>query len=226
MTNELQKYQAETPAEVEIKNEVSALVREANTLKVNDDNDLSYATDVVKLIKEQNKHLDNERLKITSPLNAVLKHVNARFKTLSEPLEKAEVKIKLQLGAYLREKQAREFAEQQKLKREAEERAKAEAAKLLAQGKIEQAQEMKAHAQEIKQAEILPIKQNVAGEATGAKVHTTQRWVFELVDIKALAEAYPQFVLTDDKAINKAIAAGIREMPGLKIKQEMGVSVR
>lgn len=226
MTNELQKYQAETQVEAELKSEVSALIAEANKLNVRNDNDLSYATDVVKLIKDQTKQLESERLKITSPLNAVLKHVNSRFKILSEPLDKAETKIKVLISGYLRNKQAAEFAEQQRLRKIAEDNARTEAARLAKQNKPEEAAQIQAHAEEIKNAEIVPIKQNISGAATGAKTYITKRWVFKVTDIQTLVAAHPEFILVDNVAVNKAIAAGARDIHGLEIYQEESVSVR
>lgn len=56
----------------------------------------------------------------------------------------------------------------------------------------------------------------------------TKRWVFEVVDIGKLYAARPDLVKAEPRTalINQEIAAGVREIDGILIKQESSVSLR
>jgi hypothetical protein len=52
---------------------------------------------------------------------------------------------------------------------------------------------------------------------SGASVTMVDHWVFEIVDKEQVPEEYK---MVDDKAVNAAIRQGVREIPGLLIKNE------
>jgi hypothetical protein len=59
-------------------------------------------------------------------------------------------------------------------------------------------------------------------ESRSGESRTTRRWVFVIVNEKEVPREY---LTTNDKKIDEAIKSGIREIRGLKIYQEKGISV-
>jgi hypothetical protein len=67
----------------------------------------------------------------------------------------------------------------------------------------------------------------VRGGNTGALSTITKRWkATEILDIQALAQAYPELVLPNMVEINKLVNSGIRELAGVKIEQVDNLSIR
>lgn len=90
----------------------------------------------------------------------------------------------------------------------------------------EEARLATARALDQQSASALAIRSAKAATISGVSVAPV--WKFEVVDVNELHKNNPQFVTLTHKAreINAAIAAGARNIPGLRIWEEKGVKVR
>src|SRR5262249_35178220 len=77
--------------------------------------DLSEATDLVKLIKVRAKEIEEERVSIVKPFNDGVKQINARFKAMLGPLEEAEADIKGKMLVFQKEEERKAEAERKRL---------------------------------------------------------------------------------------------------------------
>ncbi|MCK5612611.1 hypothetical protein KAR91_62645 [Candidatus Pacearchaeota archaeon] len=145
-----------------IKKANSPMVLKASRLVIKTTTGEDNAYEALKVIKERLKFIEGKRTKITKPLNASLREVNALFKELTQPLKDADDIIR---GKVLG------FREQQRLIAEKEE---AKRHKLQAAHK---AKGHKVHAPAVVEA--------VVGKST-----TQKRWTFEVLDITKVPEMY------------------------------------
>lgn len=200
------------------------LVDRANSMTPVDDESLAECVDLTKLIKEHIKSVDCERRLIVDPLNQVVKHVNGRFKTITDPLDAAERIVKGKILDFQREQQrkAREAAEAEQ-KRLEEERL-AEAARLEAEGDKVSAE---VAFDRLEKTTVKPVEYVApSGGMTGAKSTITKKWKARVTDIAALAGARPECVSANDMVIMTLFRAGVKDIPGVEFYQEESVSIR
>lgn len=217
-----------------------ALLKAANELKVETPADFSEATDTVKAVKTLLKKAEAERKTLTQPLDAVKKNIMERFKKITDPLEKVEDGLKAKMLAY--QKKANEDAEAKR--KEAEQRS-IEDAKALARQideenkKTAEAQQQMQLAGEVVEAPLPPPPAVVAPMpvapvpapqrthyGTNAVASVKQVWRYEVTDITVLASFCPELVEAKGAEIQKAINAGERNIPGVRIFQEDQIAVR
>lgn len=98
---------------------VSPVVAEAQSLAVADLNDYALAGEFLAKVKILAKDVEDKRTSITRPMNEALRNVNEMFRSLSDPLYIAEKNVKGKMSAW--------YAEQERIRVEAERRALAEA---------------------------------------------------------------------------------------------------
>lgn len=147
-------------------------------------------------------------------------------KEMLEALEKADGILKPRVRDYMEaERKKREEAERQAILKEAEEKRKADeamakAAELEEAGKTEEALEALDEATEIEETrekEMIPDAPKVEG------MHTRRHWTYRVIDETQI----PRDCLSEDsKKINAKIKAGVREIPGLQIYEDVSLSVR
>lgn len=213
-----------TQHETVLSGRASDLVSAASRCAITNDETHSRAIDLVSMIKKCAKAVDDERRAIVDPLNTVVKHVNGRFKAVTEPLDRAEGKVKGDILAYQREKEAAARAEAQRRQKEAEEAALAEAAAKAEAGDTISAEVALDRAARTMHRPI-EVAPSVGGE-TGARASTTKRWTFRVTDIAALVKAQPGCVEVKNSAVMGLFRAGITAVPGIEFYQEETVSVR
>lgn len=213
--------------EPQISGRAGELVSMASRCVIQTDEDLEKASDLLKFIKTTYKKAEEERKSITDPINASVKILNSRFKTITDPLANAEKDIKAKILSYELEK--RKKAEEE-ARRQAEEAARlAEEARLLE--KVDSG-ELDIFADPVDPAPIDivdPVPMAPPAPIRGSYGSTTsivKRWTYEVTDIAALANACPDLVSVVSSAINQRIRDGEREIPGLRIYQEETVASR
>jgi hypothetical protein len=147
---------------------------EANALVITSPEIRAESGEKLKIIKGIWNRIEERRKVFTVPLNKVLDEINAIFKGRQADLLKAETITKEKCLAWDRQVKA----EQDRLRREAEERARkeqerldreaeAKAKKAEAQGKLERAEEIRQTVpQVVIQTPLLPEPEKVAGEST------------------------------------------------------------
>lgn len=170
------------------------------------------AVEFLAQVKHRAKIVEEKRKSYTDPLNAVIKKIKADFDTITDPLSQAEVVVKKGIQTF---RDAEAFREKERVRKEAEEKARAEINKIqngdVSAATIEKAQEASAAVQ----AANVEAPRTVTTQ-TG-QLRTRKDWKFEVLD----AAAVPRELCTPDpKLIREAVKNGAREIAGVKIWEE------
>lgn len=163
------------------------------------DEEYTACTQVLTALKEQINEAEKERKAIVDPLNAVVKHVNAKFKPYTKDREALEAHLKMLLRKRLELQRAEALAAAEKEAKKAEKKG----AKQLAEDIRERALS----------AEVVP---------SSANVKYRKRWTFKVTKLDKVPR---EFLCLDEKAVNAAIATGVREIDGLEIYEDTIVAV-
>jgi hypothetical protein len=108
MSNDLAIVRAELAPET---TQATAMLQAFQSLEVQTPDDLAFAGEMLTSVKARFNALEERRTAITKPMNAALREVNALFKPVQEPLEKAEGILKGKIGQYhLAQREANERA--------------------------------------------------------------------------------------------------------------------
>lgn len=94
---------------------------------------------------------------------------------------------------------------------------------LAAFGSDEQKKEAAEKIEEAKKETTIQVTHHVPSFGSTKTKGTTKRWTFETTDASLVPREY---LIVDESAIRKAIAAGVREIPGVRIFQEQSLSIR
>ena len=152
-----------TKAEADkIRKQNAPTVTKAKKLEITTVKGENRAYEDLKVVKDAIKFIEGKRTKITSPLNASLREVNAMFKELSAPLKEADTLIRGKiLGFHTEQKRiaAKEEAKRNKIRKSHQDRGH------------------KVHAPAIIEPEV--------GKST-----TQKRWVFDVISIKDVPVEY------------------------------------
>jgi hypothetical protein len=149
-----------------------------------------------------------------------VKTINDRFKRILEPLAEAESDIKGKMLTFQQE----EARKAEALRLESEKKAREEAERI--------AREHAAAKPEcpVPLVEVIPVVQPLPPKTTygqyGAVSSMKKVWAYELLDIKALAAARPDLVVTDAGKISAEIRSSGGDIPGLRIFQKDTIAVR
>lgn len=217
-------YQIErTETEVKIQSQSEIAIQKANALVVDSEEKLTLATDILDFIKKKFKQADAERSAIVKPFNDGVKAINARFKTITEPLAKAESDLKSKMLQYQRELERQRREVEEAKRKEVEQYAKDIAEKQKAEGDQAGAAIL---INQLQKAMQEPIQIDKVRGSTGAVSTIRKNWTYKVVDIKALAQARPELVVEISSEVRKLINAGARDVPGLEIYQEESLSIR
>jgi hypothetical protein len=205
--------------------------------KVTSDGALESARDV----KNIGKRIEEKRKELVAPLNELVKRINSYAKKISEPLDDAEKHLKSQLVAW-----------EQKLAVEREaERKRLEAAALAEEERLRklQAKEDQKRKNELTAAEMFGTEEDpiaaaderqamidrdfdatqmtLSAEANAIeknRVSGTQRvWRFQIMDERSVPR---EFCSPDAMIIREAVRNGVREIQGVRIYEDIQISVR
>lgn len=207
---------------------VNIAVQKANEIIIVTEEDLTKSADIVKFIKEKAKQVETERKNFVDPINASVKNINAQFKALFEPLEKAESILKSKMLEFQKKLEAEKRAIEEAKRKEVEEFARRQAEEQAKAGELSQ-QDLAAFNRhlELGFAMAKPVEiEKVRGAVTGATSSIRKRWTFKVVDIKALANARPDLVEIISANVRREIANGARNIEGLEIYQEDKIAIR
>lgn len=222
---EIHVFKEKTNTEVILATSASELIEQAKTLEITTEEDCNLATDLTKTIKTKFKNVEDERKSIVTPFNDGVDAINARFKKITQPLKEAEDTLKSKMTKFQIALQAKRKAEQERILQETADIALSNAAEAEAAGDIIGAKENLSVATQI--ANFKPkTNGSVVGGYTGAKSFLRTNWNYEIIDIKAFANAYPDLIEIKAAGVRALINAGSRNIPGLKVFEETSVSVR
>lgn len=225
----------QTPDDKKLVSEAQGALTLAEAFTIDSPEVYAYAADELKGIKSRIKALDDERKKITKPLDDAKKAVMDLFRKPIELLTQTENTYKRAMLAYDNE-QRRIAAEQQAeiAKKAAAERARIEAEAKKAE-QAEQAGQPEAAAALHTAAAIVTAPTVAPPVTKTAGISTRSVWKAEVTDKRALLEfvlanydTFEHVVQPDMKAISelaRAMKANLN-VPGLKAVEEQTMSAR
>lgn len=184
------------------------------------DNDQQYAeaTAFVSYLSGKMKDIEKLRKFFVDPLNAQVKNINSMFKPQVEAREEVVGIVKSKMAAFYQKQEAIRIAEEKRL-----------------QAIRDKANEKREEKGQAPIAEPVRQVEEMKRTATVGAAQTTVRkvWKHKIVSIDALpedvkkaifAEAYKSGIM--DTVIRKFVHAGIREMSGVEIFEDVQVAVR
>jgi hypothetical protein len=211
--------------EVQLRTTSRELVSLAGDVIIMTRADLSLATDLVKTIKTRAKEIEEERVRLVKPIKDSVKEIDARFKALIVPLEEAEADVKAKMLAFQKAEDARI----------AEETRRAEEARRVAEEKARKEAEESSNGDDIRSMPIpevpkiepvIPQHRPTTYGQTGAVSTVKKVWAFDLVDIKALANARPDLIMVDTTRVNQEIRGKGGDISGLRVYEKEIMQVR
>lgn len=212
----------DTAEEQKKTSDVPALCQKAE-LTISNQADYENASVILKDVKSRYKELDEQRKKITKPLDEAKKSVMELFKVPLELLEKAENKIKGLMIGYTAEQERKAKEEQYRLQKLADQ--EAERQKKLLDAKIERAKasgkEERAADLEMQKETIVPIVAPVITPTieTPKGVSYRDKWYAVVIDEKLIPREY---LVVNMEALNKIAGAtkGTLKIAGVEFKSE------
>jgi hypothetical protein len=187
------------------------LLERAQGIEIVDDSTDLEAAEFLAQVKTARKRWDELRHWFTDPLETQKKRIIAKFKADDAPLEQAQRIVGGKHIAYQRAQQEAARKEQERLRRLAD--ARQERAEKRAEEKGLEAP-----------APIIPMPTVQAPPKTirtaSGAVTTRTVWKHEVVDMAALPDEYK---IADEVKLGKVVRAGVREIPGVRIYEEMVV---
>lgn len=188
----------------------------AQNLQVTDEQSAAQAVEVLAAAKQAKNGMENARKMFVGPLDRHVKALNAWFKNKLSPVTEADAITRKKLGAYQDEKDriAREEAERRQ--------------KEQAEAYRKQLADAKKHKAEppppppVVQEEPAPSIANFSTH--GMAKRRSLGWTFEIVDFSKVPDEWKKSVINEE-LVKEAIAAGAREIDGLKIYEKFTVAV-
>jgi hypothetical protein len=192
--------------------EIVRMQREAGELIVRDDQTLTTAGEMASQAKKLNKAIEDVRKVLVDAPNNYVKAINNLAKGLQTPLTDAETGLKRKIGTYQ--------AQVELARREAELKAQEAARKL--QAEIDA--EAKAKGVEAPKVElpVIPTAPSVIRTAEGS-ASIRKVWKFQVEDA---AQVPREYLIVNESAIRRAVANGVRQIPGVNIFEESTVAIR
>jgi len=207
-------------------NEAIQYVEEFGAIVIKTDEVYSASGEILKQIKQKKNILEEERKKMTVPLDDAKKAIMDFFRRPITMLENLEGNIKANMLAYYNEKEKARRAEEQRqrdIAAEEERKAKAkidkEIAKAEAKGQDTTELEMKKESVYIPPAEVAASTPKVAG------VSARKVWTYKIVNRDLIPKEY----MIPNEALLRSTATstkGTMEVPGVVFYQESSMSAR
>jgi hypothetical protein len=206
------------PQEAEVVEVVNATVAQARELTVATPEQARAAVEFLAHIADARRKNENARVFLVKPMNDHVKQINDRFKANAVPLDEADGLVRGKLLAFSQEEQRRLAAEQARIDMERTRRV-AEQWSAEARRLAEEAQQREISAKSAP-ATIATTTELSAGNG---RASTRKRWVATVIDETRVPREY---LSIDQKAINAAVKAGVREIPGVTIEQQDELAIR
>ena len=196
----------------ELADSASALIARAHSITVADRPQAEAATDLCKMVKTLLTKAEEARDGWVRPLNQQVKRINAEFKAMTGPLEEVEAAIKTRLTEFHRSERLAAEAEAARLRElEAQDMGALENARAVGADDVVDAiiAEVVSRPDPSQVAIVAPVRSDY-----GAVASIRKGWAFEVEDA---AQVPREYLTIDPAAVRRAIAGGVREIPGLRI---------
>jgi len=182
---------------------IEEMATQAENHQITDDEAYRNASALAGEAKELAKKLDKARKEVIAEPDGFVRQVNKFTKTFRDRLDSIESGLKRKVEAHAREIEQERREQERKAKEEAE--------------RVQADLNKKAEETGTDPVEVAPpvVEQQKTTRAdTGAAVHLRKEWTWEIQDISQIPADYLEVKTT---AVNKAVKAGIREIPGINI---------
>jgi hypothetical protein len=212
---------------VEINKELKPIIEIGEKIKIENQEGMIEATELLKKVIDKKKNIEAERVSIVKPLNDQVKFINDKFKAIIQPLELLESAIKGKMLDY-RKIEAEKIRKQQE-KEEAREKAEfeAEQKRLLDEAKNIKDKEVKKEiVRDIKKEEFVytpTVTQSSNVKSSFGTFIAKKVKKFEIIDVILLPREY---LIPNETKIRKAVNDGYNNIPGLRIWEEEQASLR
>jgi hypothetical protein len=184
--------------DIELKKKVEPILLKAENLTIESAQDLTVATDLLSNLNKISDRIEEEKEKVTKPLNQALKAERARWKPIETMYENAVSYIRKQMTTYQ--------TEQLRIQKEEEMKIASRVGEGKGKIKLETA---------VRKIEELNHPASVVSTDNGiVKFRTVRR--FEVMDIPLLPI---QYLIPDETAIKAQMVAG-NELPGVRYFEE------
>lgn len=196
-----------TALKVAYSQQISDMAEQAKAFDVSDDETEKGAIVMAGQAKKLLKAMDDKRKQIIAEPDEFVRGVNGIAKMFRDQLAEIETGLKKKVSDYGWKKELERRAEGKRLKEEAE----------ALQKKIDA--EAKKAGVEAPPPPPAPVikKETVTRTESGSSAHLRTEWKMTgIVDFKAVPDEYKEL---NTKAVNAAIKAGTRNIPGLKIEE-------
>ena len=197
------------------------LVAEAQLVKVTDLDSQTRAGNMLVTLADWKKKVSEQRDYVVKPLKEHVKRLDGMFKPVLEQLEEADELVRRKILAFRQQQAAAAEKERQRLMAEAE-ALQEQAETLEEKGKGKQAEEKKEEAQQTALAAVSMSGPAKTVNTDEGAVGTTKRWTFEVEDV---GEVPREYLKVDEVAIRRAVSAGARSIPGVRIFEVEGLRV-
>jgi hypothetical protein len=197
-----------------------ALCASAGRALIETDEHLAKSADLVKQIGSLLKTRADERLSFTKPLKDVARRIELRFKPGDDALNTAKNHVQDLQREYERKRRVEAEAEAARLRNETEQNALAEAVRLEAEGKTEQAAEVLEEAAQSPVSTPPPPPKVARGELAGVSFRTV--WHAEIQDWATVC-AIPVVIENEkvretiQKVVDGLIRGGTRTLHGVRV---------
>jgi len=194
---------------------IDLMVQNAKAVIVNNQDDYQYAVEVLRGIKELKKKFDDRYMPIKIKTYEAYKLAMNNIKDYEVPLNEAERTIKSSMSIYVSKKEAERQAEANRIRKEAEERAR----ELLKKDLEECGLNKKEAKEEAAKIEVETPEIKIEDETKVSGISYRENWKFTIEDVSKIPREY---MIPDEKKIG-AIARAMKgniEIPGIKIFSE------
>ena len=191
---------------------ISEMKRQAAALVVQDEGSAQSATEMLAQVSTIVKTMEAERKSVILDPDQFVRGMNAFFRTFRQPLETVTGTLKKSLGDYSY-KQELERREDERKAQEAQRKVQAELDKEAEEKKIEPVK---------MPAMVAPKKKTPVRSESGSSSVRFKK-VIEVTDFAGLPDEYK---MVNDRALQSALNAGLKNIPGTKISEKPIVSIR
>lgn len=217
------------PAVVDYRARAVAIRDEARALAVESPETKARAVDFLGRLARLKRDAEAHRVDLVKPLNDHVRKVNGLFTEVLGPVDEADRLVRQKMLTFDQEERRRAAeaaarAEREQLEAEAllkeAERAEAAGRAGVAESLLTTAVAREETAKVAATQAVAPPKTVAAGAGV---VTVRQFWTFKAIDLGQVPREYLEL---NEARVRKAILAGVREIPGLKVFQTESLSVR
>ncbi len=203
---------------VEIKKDLTLTEKKSEKMVViRSEEDVVLSTEFLSQAKARADRIEEIRTSFTKPINEGLKNINAMYKEPHSAYLEMMTKVKRAISDYRLEEEKKAQKEEERLEKVREEKNKRN--------------EEKGKAPDLTPVKTVERPETIVKSDSG-KTTTIKVWKFEIENVNELPESYKKTILDfavdkgiADTIIRKVVNAGIRDIPGVRIYEDIEVRV-